>query len=141
MLQKFGMRLSFGVIHTFCLCRRSQNEEELEDLESTLESYEAISREVITRHKRQLAAHHTFFHPVWGQLLKTGYQNSKYAHLLERFACLYTSHVSNLAFYSPTKKFRGRVDVMAHEEVLPEGSSALGAEVQIKTRAEERQLL
>ena len=48
-------------------------------------------------------------------MMKTGYQNSMYASLMERFACLYTSHVSNLALYSPYMKFRGRVDVMAHE--------------------------
>jgi hypothetical protein len=48
-------------------------------------------------------------------MMKTGYQNSMYAHLLERFACLYTSHVANLRLYSPYAKFRGRVDVMAHE--------------------------
>lgn len=43
------------------------------------------------------------------------YQSSKYAHLVERFACLYTSHVSNLAYYSPDRKFRGRLDTMSHE--------------------------
>jgi 5' nucleotidase family len=35
---------------------------------------------------------------------------------LERFACLYTSHVSNLCFYSPTKSYRARMNHMAHEE-------------------------
>ena len=40
-----------------------------------------------------------------------------YASLLERFACLYTSHVCNMVLYSPYTKFRGRVDVMAHEQV------------------------
>jgi hypothetical protein len=47
--------------------------------------------------------------------MKTGYQNSMYANLMERFACLYTSHVSNLRLYSPYVKFQGRIDVMAHE--------------------------
>ena len=36
---------------------------------------------------------------------------------LERFACLYTSHVSNLAFYSPEKSYRGRMDYMAHDDL------------------------
>lgn len=35
---------------------------------------------------------------------------------LERFACLYTSHVSNLSFYSPLKTYRARTNTMAHEE-------------------------
>lgn len=38
---------------------------------------------------------------------------------VERFACLYTSHVSNLSFYSPNKSYRGRMDHMAHEEEPP----------------------
>lgn len=68
------------------------------------------------RHSRLLANLHQEFHPVWGQLLKTGHQNSRFAHQIERFACLYTSHVSNLAYYSPDKSYRGRMDYMAHEE-------------------------
>lgn len=43
---------------------------------------------------------------MWGQLLKTGYQNSQLAHQAERFACLYTSHVANLLYYSPDKSYR-----------------------------------
>ena len=58
------------------------------------------------QHKIVLEKHHRRFHPIWGQLLKTGYQNSRFAHQVERFACLYTSHVSNLTFYSPEKSFR-----------------------------------
>jgi 5'-nucleotidase len=68
-----------------------------------------------TRHSHLLAHHHRQFHPVWGQLLKTGHQNSRFAHQMERFACLYTSHVSNLAFVSPDKSYMGRMDLMAHE--------------------------
>ncbi|KAK3038114.1 hypothetical protein RJ639_029568, partial [Escallonia herrerae] len=41
------------------------------------------------------------FHKVWGQLMKTGYQNSRFSHQVERFACLYTSQVTNLSLYSP----------------------------------------
>ncbi|KAI7837934.1 hypothetical protein COHA_008240 [Chlorella ohadii] len=70
------------------------------------------------RHRALLKAHHDQFHPVWGQLMKTGYQNSRYAHQIERFACLFTSHVSNLLFYSPLKSYRGKADVMIHEEEL-----------------------
>ena len=68
------------------------------------------------RHRSLLQAHHEAFHPVWGQLFKTGYQRSLYAHQVERFACLYTSHVSNMMFYSPLKSYRGRIDLMNHEE-------------------------
>jgi hypothetical protein len=36
------------------------------------------------QHTLLLRAHHEDFHPVWGQLLKTGYQNSRYAHQVGR---------------------------------------------------------
>lgn len=96
------------------------DEEDFSELQQEIAKLEEERDRVAAKHTEVLAAHHDFFHPVWGQLLKTGYQNSKYAHLIERFACLYGSHVSNLAFYSPDKKFRGRVDVMAHEHALPD---------------------
>ncbi|KAH0459737.1 hypothetical protein IEQ34_012551 [Dendrobium chrysotoxum] len=52
---------------------------------------------------------------VWGQLMKTGYQNSRFAHQVERFACLYTSQVTNLGLYSPDKYYRPTEDFMPHE--------------------------
>ena len=68
------------------------------------------------QHTVLLKKHHEQFHPIWGQLMKTGYQNSRYAHQIDRFACLYTSHVSSMAYYSPDKIYGGRVDYMAHED-------------------------
>ncbi|CAN1835806.1 Cytosolic purine 5'-nucleotidase [Linum perenne] len=60
------------------------------------------------------------FHKVWGQLMKTGYQNSRFAHQVERFACLYTSQVSNISLYSPDKYYRPSEDFMPHEfGILP----------------------
>ncbi|CAH8364013.1 unnamed protein product [Eruca vesicaria subsp. sativa] len=55
------------------------------------------------------------FHKVWGQLMKTGYQSSRFVHQVERFACLYTSQVSNLRLYSPDKYYRPSEDFMSHE--------------------------
>ena len=90
------------------------------------------------------------FHEPWGQLMKTGYQNSRFAHQVknvtffgglislrkswkqndliewgffwwtcvmqvERFACLYTSQVSNLGLFSPDKYYRPSEDFMQHE--------------------------
>ncbi|XP_020580878.1 5'-nucleotidase domain-containing protein 4 isoform X2 [Phalaenopsis equestris] len=52
---------------------------------------------------------------VWGQLMKTGYQNSRFAHQVDRFACLYTSQVTNLGLYSPEKYYRPTEDFMPHE--------------------------
>eukprot|EP00850_Spirogloea_muscicola_P001297 SM000005S17094 [mRNA] locus=s5:81919:86587:+ [translate_table: standard] len=66
-------------------------------------------------HRRAQQDCHQMFHRVWGQLMKTGYQNSRFAHQVERFACLYTSHVGNLCYYSPDKSYRTCEDLLPHE--------------------------
>ena len=91
-------------------------EEDGKQLAQLLENLRGQRDTLKARHCSLLQAHHEAFHPVWGQLFKTGYQNSRYAHQVERFACIYASHVSNMMFYSPLKSYRGRVDSMAHED-------------------------
>ncbi len=55
------------------------------------------------------------FHPYWGSLLKEANEQSSFGAQVEEYACLYTSRVSNLQFYSPQQHFRSPRDVMAHE--------------------------
>jgi HAD superfamily 5'-nucleotidase-like hydrolase len=75
-----------------------------------------IERDLLREQHRdaQRKCHHRF-HKIWGQLMKTGYQNSRFAHQVERFACLYTSQVTNLRHYSPEKVYRTTEDYMPHE--------------------------
>jgi hypothetical protein len=97
---------------------------EEEDYPALIANLKAQRDAVRAKHRALLRAHHERFHAVWGRLLKTGYQNSRFAHQVERFACLYTSHVSNLHFVSPDKSFRATPDHMAHEydPLLSDGS-------------------
>ncbi|XP_057503798.1 uncharacterized protein LOC130787445 isoform X3 [Actinidia eriantha] len=83
---------------------------------SELENLESQREEVRFSHQQaQREFHQKQFHKVWGQLMKTGYQNSRFAHQVERFACLYTSQVTNLSLYSPDKYYRPSEDFMPHE--------------------------
>ncbi|KAK1427307.1 hypothetical protein QVD17_15990 [Tagetes erecta] len=88
---------------------------EKEDTSSKLEILEVQGARVRAAHQESQRSYHQKFHPVWGQLMKTGYQNSRFAHQVERFACLYTSQVGNLGLYSPAKYYRPGEDFMAHE--------------------------
>ncbi|CAI5960266.1 unnamed protein product [Closterium sp. NIES-64] len=88
--------------------KRQQVEQEMLSLQAQREAAGVQRRETMQRWHQQ-------FHPVWGQLMKTGYQNSRFAHQVERFACLYTSHVTNLGYYSPDKSYRTCEDFMPHE--------------------------
>ncbi len=65
----------------------------------------------------ELERYHTFFHPVWGQLFKTGLQNSRFAEQVENYACLYTNCVNNLNIVSPEMYWRAMSDLMPHDRI------------------------
>lgn len=91
------------------------NGDERQKLLSELDKLESLREQVRLSHQHAQRELHQKFHKVWGQLMKTGYQNSRFAHQVERFACLYTSQVTNLSLYSPDKYYRPSEDFMPHE--------------------------
>lgn len=83
---------------------------ELEEARDELENMRAdLIGEVETYHKR--------FHSVWGQLFKTGMQNSRFAEQVEDYACLYTSRVTNIGLVSPEIYWRVMADLMPHDRL------------------------
>lgn len=54
-------------------------------------------------------------HPVWGEIMRVGLEKSRFSKQVEEYACLYTSRISNLRFYSPLKKFNSPHDIMPHD--------------------------
>ncbi|WOK97080.1 hypothetical protein Cni_G05788 [Canna indica] len=84
-------------------------------LSSELHELELSREKIRQQHQNFQREFHQKFHKVWGQLMKTGYQNSRFAHQVERFACLYTNQVTNLGLYSPDKYYRPSEDFMPHE--------------------------
>jgi HAD superfamily 5'-nucleotidase-like hydrolase len=55
------------------------------------------------------------FNTCWGLVFKEGSETSRFGEQVEQYACIYTSRVSNLSFYSPMQYFRSARDFMAHE--------------------------
>jgi HAD superfamily 5'-nucleotidase-like hydrolase len=70
------------------------------------------------------------FNPYWGLHFKEGNENSRFGEQVEQYACLYTSRVSNLGFYSPIHFFRSPRDLMPHEQAgaLSGKMGAMGTE-------------
>lgn len=62
-----------------------------------------------------IEARHDGLHPVWGELMKVGLERSRFADQVAGYACVYTSRLTNLRFYSPFKRFTSTHDVMPHE--------------------------
>ncbi|THG09394.1 hypothetical protein TEA_022467 [Camellia sinensis var. sinensis] len=95
------------------------NDDEEKKLSCKLDKLESQREQVRLSHQQAQLQFHQKFHKVWGQLMKTGYQTSRFAHQVERFACLYTSQVTNLSLYSPNKHYSPSQDFMPHEfEIL-----------------------
>ncbi|MCO5611335.1 hypothetical protein L7F22_065588 [Adiantum nelumboides] len=91
------------------------NSGDLDKIKAEIKSLEDQRDTVRELHRHAQRLCHQKFHTTWGQLMKTGYQNSRFAHQVERFACLYTSQVTNLCYYSPDKSYRTREDNLPHE--------------------------
>jgi len=64
-----------------------------------------------------LQKYKTFFNPYWGEILRAGYDESRYAELVEKYACIYMTKVSDLFKYSPKIYFRPYHRTMPHEEL------------------------
>jgi HAD superfamily 5'-nucleotidase-like hydrolase len=56
------------------------------------------------------------FNPYWGLLFKEGHENSRFGEQVERYACLYTSRVSNFLHDSPMQYYRSPRELMPHEQ-------------------------
>jgi len=102
---------------------------------SELQSLETLAHQVRARldtHKRALrevgqqleeldAAIDRHFNATWGRVFKEGHELSRYGSQVEEYACIYTSRVTNFAYYSPLEYFRTPRDLMPHErsDILP----------------------
>jgi len=65
--------------------------------------------------KELVSAREKAFHPVWGELMRTSLEKSRFGKQIESYACLYTSRVSSLRFYSCSQKMRSYRDLMPHD--------------------------
>ena len=82
-----------------------------EKLEFTKEKLEAINKKI----KELALEKEREIHPIWGSVMKTGLEHSRFAKQVIQHACLYTSKITNLKYYSPFKKFVSFHERMPHE--------------------------
>ena len=57
----------------------------------------------------------THFNPYWGEILRAGSEESRYAEQVEKYACIYMTKVSDLYDHSPRTYFRPPRRRLAHE--------------------------
>jgi HAD superfamily 5'-nucleotidase-like hydrolase len=62
--------------------------------------------------------YHQAFHPIWGMMFQTGYQDSRLAYFVTNYACLYTAKATNLGLPSTSSIFRTSGDILPHDKLL-----------------------
>jgi len=87
----------------------------LEQIKERLESVTSEHRQLLGREARWSGKLDTSFNPYWGPFFKQGTSKTRFASQLETYACLYTSRVSNFAYYGSNRYFRVPWDPMMHE--------------------------
>ncbi|HMM60162.1 MAG TPA: 5'-nucleotidase domain-containing protein, partial [Candidatus Rifleibacterium sp.] len=55
------------------------------------------------------------FNTYWGEVMRAGNEISRFATLVERYACIYMSGIANLYYYSPFKYYRSQRRYLAHD--------------------------
>ncbi len=55
------------------------------------------------------------FNPYWGELMRAGQEESRFADQIEKYACIYMTKVSDLLEHSPRTYFRPIKRVLPHE--------------------------
>lgn len=73
-------------------------------------------KKVLSKRQELSDAVDAAYNPFWGSVFKEGAGNSAFGRQVELYACIYTSRVSNLLFYSPAQYFRAPRHWMAHEK-------------------------
>jgi hypothetical protein len=91
---------------------RHLSQEELQD--KVTEMSKNVDRARLLE-KNELKNYHTGFHPIWGEMMKAGRQNSRFSAQVQTYACLYTSKVTNVKHYGTHKNYRAVQDYMPHD--------------------------
>jgi HAD superfamily 5'-nucleotidase-like hydrolase len=63
----------------------------------------------------QLSIFKQFFNPYWGEILRAGSEESRFAEQVEKYACIYMTRVSDLWDHSPKTYFRPIKRILPHE--------------------------
>ncbi len=87
----------------------------IDQLDSKLAEFEASVADTDSRLDELIKAREARIHPIWGDPFRVGFEKSRFSRQIEAYACLYTSDVGNLRFYSPFKRFHSVHDKMPHD--------------------------
>lgn len=84
------------------------SKEELNALFTEIDKVNSSISDLLEQHKK-------FFNPYWGEMMRAGLEESRFADQVEKYACIYMTKVADLISYSPRTYFRPLRRVLPHE--------------------------
>ena len=103
------------------------HEEKLDELYTKeFEKHETVEKDLVRSHlsaiqeidtkiAEVIKLYQDSFNPYWGEVMRAGHEESRFAGQVEKYACIYMNKIADLADYSPRKYFRPHRRPMAHE--------------------------
>ncbi len=88
--------------------KKEISKEEINRLFLELDQVNGEISELLDQHKK-------YFNPFWGEMMRAGLEESRFADQVEKYACIYMAKVSDLILYSPRTYFRPERRVLPHE--------------------------
>lgn len=88
--------------------REDVSKEELNNLFNDIDKINSIISDLLDQHKK-------FFNPYWGEMMRAGLEESRFADQVEKYACIYMTKVADLISYSPRTYFRPFRRTLPHE--------------------------
>lgn len=99
---------------TLLMTEKTENpavdDKEIEELQNIISTIDAQISQLIKKQQ-------SLYNPQWGQLMRSGNEESYLAYQVERYACVYMSKLSELLTLSPRTYFRAPRRPLSHEKV------------------------
>ncbi|AHC15493.1 HAD-IG family 5'-nucleotidase [Salinispira pacifica] len=99
-------------INRLDIARYEGSDPEPGELDRLFENIEGINNRISVL----LGEYRSNFNPIWGEVLRSGNEESRYADQIISYACVYMTRISDLFDYSPKTYFRPLRRTMAHEQ-------------------------
>lgn len=99
-------------LNDFDLRKNEFNEEiSKEELNELFNEIDKVNQSI----SEALEEHRKYFNPYWGEMMRAGLEESRFADQVEKYACIYMTKVADLIQYSPRTYFRPLRRTLPHE--------------------------
>jgi hypothetical protein len=112
-----AMRVKTELEHQYVAIQSKHRHEKTHKTNPELLQLQTQIGEIDTQIAALIKEQHSYFNPIWGQIFRSGAEESYFAYQVERFACIYMEKLSDLLDHSPLTYFRANRRRLSHDPV------------------------